>query len=116
MLSMSLGDTSDDSWVDDILDGEGTHHRGSGGKRLDGTLPPEVPLTEKDLTDPLLQPLPESSPPEAWDVDGWEIVTDTGESFEHHSVQGLVKWLMRDGRLQSVERISILRHRKGQLK
>lgn len=105
-------DLGDDGWVDHVLTGNEKPKLGDPAVRLDGPLPP---LTEEEKKDPLLQPM-EMIPAEYWGDDGWTVVTDTGESFDHHSVHGVIKWLGMEGRLQSVQRFIVLRHRKGDQK
>lgn len=56
------------------------------------TLPPEIPLTEQDLQDPLLQPLPPEEPLMLVGDDCWEVVT-MKDSTRFENLGELFLWL-----------------------
>lgn len=77
-------------------------------------LPPEIPLTEKDLTDPLLIPLP-GIQVETWSEDGWEVITDRA-SFAHHSLIDVIQWLMMPANRVDITHAYITRHSEGEVR
>lgn len=80
------------------------------GDVLRPTLPPPIPLTEKDLTDPLLQPVT-ITPSEVYQDDEWEIITDSGETRSAKVLLDLIEWLLRHR--TEYRRFTILRHEEG---
>jgi len=77
------------------------------------TLPPEIPLTEEDLTDPVLQPITED-PPELYDEDGWEAITDSGDFTSSPSLFTIVEWIRQ--LKKPPRRVTLIRHEEGDVK
>ena len=73
-------------------------------------LPPEIPLSERDLTDPLLQPL-NLPPNEVYDREYWEVITERGESHSGN-LADVLQWVV-DHRREVLLHVTLLRHREG---
>lgn len=78
------------------------------------TLPPEIPLTEKELADPLLQPLPPTPPPSMFDADSWEVVITKELTRSFTNMAEMFVWLI-EHRYDFEHEAHVYRHRKGDL-